>query len=93
MNTQESDEYIEKRKGKLYDNEDVTWGNIQWKGTDVCMDIHCKCGYMAHLDADFAYYVICPECKRVYELCPVVEMIEIDNHDMDRLMHSTRIAD
>ena len=35
-------------------------GWIQWKGTNVCMDIHCKCGMLTHIDADFAYHVKCP---------------------------------
>jgi hypothetical protein len=52
-------------------------GWIQWKGTDVCMDIHCKCGYLSHVDADFAYFVRCPECETVYQCNGHVELIEI----------------
>ena len=35
-------------------------GWIQWKGTEVCMDITCSCGEQSHIDADFAYHF---ECK------------------------------
>lgn len=42
-------------------------GWIQWKGTDVCMDIHCDCGQMSHVDGDFCYYVKCPHCDKVWE--------------------------
>jgi len=28
---------------------------IQWKGTDVCMDVRCSCGNHGHVDADFAF--------------------------------------
>lgn len=41
-------------------------GWIQWKGTDVCIDLHCACGERFHFDGDFLYYVQCPGCERVY---------------------------
>lgn len=42
-------------------------GWIQWKGTDVCIDIHCECGSHLHYDGDFMYFVRCPKCKAVFE--------------------------
>jgi hypothetical protein len=39
---------------------------IQWKGTDVCMDIHCACGVSSHIDTEFCYTVVCPECGSAY---------------------------
>ena len=57
-------------KGKPY-------GWIQWKGTDVCMDVHCKCGHHSHIDAAFAYYVKCPSCGTVYMCNGHIELIEI----------------
>lgn len=53
-------------------------GWVQWKGTDVCMDVHCKCGALCHIDADFAYHVKCMECKTVYFVNGHVEFIELD---------------
>ena len=41
---------------------------VQWKGTNVCMDVHCECGHHGHVDADFAYCYECPECKQRFEL-------------------------
>ncbi len=35
-----------------YDGQSHGW--LQWKGTDACMDIHCKCGTLSHIDADFS---------------------------------------
>lgn len=52
---------------------------IQWKGTDVCMDVYCKCGKHFHIDAEFAYYVKCPKCKTVYMCNGHIELIEIEN--------------
>jgi hypothetical protein len=39
---------------------------IQWKGTDVCLDFHCKCGAHLHFDCEFLYGVHCEHCNRVY---------------------------
>jgi hypothetical protein len=47
---------------------------IQWKGTDICMDFHCECGYHNHYDGYFAYFVRCKKCKQVYKLDTKVMM-------------------
>jgi len=49
-------------------------GWIQWKGTDVCMDIHCGCGAIDHVDGDFAYFVQCEYCGRIYEVSSSVKL-------------------
>lgn len=53
-------------------------GWIQWKGTEVCMDVHCKCGEMFHIDADFAYHVKCPSCGTVYMCNGHIELVELE---------------
>ncbi len=53
-------------------------GWIQWKGTNVCMDIHCKCGALAHVDSDFAYHVKCAHCGTVYMCNGHIELIELE---------------
>lgn len=53
-------------------------GWIQWKGTQVCMDVHCKCGAHCHVDADFAYFLKCPHCQRVYATGCNVKLIELN---------------
>jgi phage FluMu protein Com len=58
--------------------KDQPHGWIQWKGTDVCMDVYCKCGEHFHIDADFAYHVKCPECKTVYFCNGHIELIELE---------------
>lgn len=35
---------------------------IQWKGTNVCMDVRCRCGAHGHVDAEFAYFYKCQGC-------------------------------
>jgi hypothetical protein len=42
---------------------------IQWKGTDVCMDLHCPaCQHHNHYDGDFCYFVQCAKCKTVFQM-------------------------
>lgn len=65
------------RQTKPEEGKPYAW--IQWKGTEVCMDVWCECGDWGHLDGDFIYYVKCASCGRVYmtnghiELVPLVE--------------------
>ncbi len=41
---------------------------IQWKGTDVCIDIHCRCGEHLHYDGNFAYSIRCHNCNTIWTL-------------------------
>ncbi len=50
-------------------------GWIQFKGTNVCMDVHCECGAITHIDAEFCYAVICCECRREYEVNGSVKLV------------------
>lgn len=51
---------------------------VQWKGTDVCMDVHCKCGAHGHIDGSFTYQVQCLHCKAIYHVGCFVELIELE---------------
>ena len=70
-NTEEAWDISEK-----YDKEPHGW--IQWKNTNVCMDVHCKCGAHCHIDADFAHHVKCMECGTVYMCNGHIEFIELE---------------
>lgn len=52
-------------------------GWIQWKGTDVCMDMVCTCGASGHFDGDFCYYVSCRFCGRQYAVGQNIKLIEL----------------
>ena len=52
-------------------------GWIQWKGTDVCIDLHCACGDHGHVDADFFYGYECAHCGRKYAVGQIVRLIEL----------------
>lgn len=52
-------------------------GWIQWKGTDVCIDLHCICGAHGHIDAEFFYHYECSACHRKYAVGMNVALIEL----------------
>lgn len=54
-----------------------SYGSIQWKGTNICCDIHCECGYMGHIDGDFAHFYECIDCGRKYALGTNIKLIEL----------------
>jgi len=60
-------------------------GWIQWKGTSVCMDVHCSCGYHGHLDADFTYFIKCPKCKQVFEVGENIVLYPVSEEELSFL--------
>jgi len=75
--------YISLEQKEFTLSKDDPHGWIQWKGTDVCLDIHCSCGAHSHIDGDFMYFVQCPACKKIYEVNGNVQLIERDPKDLD----------
>lgn len=61
------------------------YGFIQWKGTDVCMDIHCICGAHEHYDGDFLYYYKCKTCGRIFEVGSSVPLKELSVQEQKEL--------
>lgn len=51
---------------------------IQWKGTEVCADLHCACGHHGHFDGMFLYFYRCPACAAAYALGSTVRMYPVD---------------
>lgn len=64
---------------ETFDGKPHGW--IQWKGTDVCIDIHCECGELSHFDGEFMYVIQCPSCKRKYFANGHIQLIEIDDYE------------
>ncbi len=52
--------------------------HIQWKGTEACLDLRCRCGTISHYDGWFAYALRCPDCGRAYTLPTVVPVADGD---------------
>ena len=62
---------------------------IQWKGTDVCMDIWCPaCNKANHYDGYFAYQVKCSGCGTVYELGSEVSLKKVEGEDINAPLES-----
>lgn len=70
-------DFIKREAGETRDEMQRPFGVIQWKGTTVCMDVHCACGAHLHADAEFMYYVECPHCRRLYALGFKVNLVEL----------------
>ena len=60
-----------------FDTKKIPHGWIQWKGTNVCIDLHCKCGYHGHVDTDFFYHYECPKCHTKYAVGQNIKLIEL----------------
>lgn len=58
--------------------KDKPHGWIQWKGAHLCIDIHCECGVLTHVDGEFLYHVKCGECGRVYYCNGHIQLIELE---------------
>lgn len=53
---------------------------LQWKGTDVCLDFHCECGWGGHFDGFFAYVIRCGGCERLWQM-PTTVPLRPDRRD------------
>lgn len=64
----------------IRDDVPIAW--IQWKGTNVCADIRCPCGALAHVDADFAYSIRCGGCGALYGMDPHITLVPLEEADV-----------
>jgi len=67
-------------------------GWIQWKGTDVCIDLYCACGAHLHFDGYFMYYVQCPHCKQTYECDGHIKLHPIPQVEIDTAVANDGIS-
>jgi len=73
--------------------DDDPHGWIQWKGTDVCVDIRCSCGGVSHYDGDFMYYIQCPHCNKFYEVNGHIELIEVSKKEAEENSYVVKIPE
>jgi hypothetical protein len=56
--------------------------NVQWKGTDLCMDFVCPtCSGQSHFDGLFAHVIQCPHCKSLFRMPTDLPLTTIDSFD------------
>jgi hypothetical protein len=60
-------------------------GWIQWKGTEVCIDLHCACGGGSHFDGGFFYNFECPYCHAKYAVGQNVVLIQLTADQASRI--------
>lgn len=58
-----------------FDEKPLPNASIQWKGTDVCLDFRCECGFRGHFDGEFAYHLKCEGCGRTWTMPHTVGLI------------------
>jgi hypothetical protein len=66
-------------------------GWIQWKGTEVCIDLHCVCGFDGHLDDSFLYRVHCPRCDRQFLVGQNIKLIEMTPEEIEASVHESHV--
>jgi hypothetical protein len=85
-------EILERCMGVDHTDAPAEHGWIQWKGTDVCIDLHCECGELGHFDGEHLYFWRCGKCKKAYYVGQVVKLIGLTDgeaHIMkDRIQES-----
>jgi hypothetical protein len=56
---------------------------IQWKNTELCVDIYCPCDPSTprHFDGYFAHRLQCDNCSAVYEMGTQVRMRRLADDD------------
>jgi len=59
---------------------------IQWKGTDVCIDVHCSCGNHDHFDGEFFYLYECPKCHKKYSVGCNILLHELSDEDVKNII-------
>jgi len=55
----------------------MTRCSIQWKSTDIGMDIKCKCGAISYVTGYFAYNIKCCVCGTIYKCSNKIELTEL----------------
>ena len=70
-------EWLKERGIYDRDERDTPQGKIQWKGTNVCMDVWCACGTHSHIDAYYAHMFRCWRCGKTYFVSPYVNLYEV----------------
>lgn len=69
-----------------YKAPEGTYGHIQWKGTDLCMDFTCECGNSV------AYAVKCEACGAVWGMNPYIRLERLTPEEAKEVEPSTVIA-
>lgn len=82
------DQLCRKFSGHGEPPEGTPHGWIQWKGTDLCMDLRCVCGELSHMDCSSVYLIQCWKCGRIYWMNAHVSLTELTGEDRSAAIRS-----
>ena len=68
-------------------------GWIQWKGTEICIDLYCECGHHGHYDGEFFYNYECPACHKKYAVGQNVKLIPLTQDQIQHVGENFKTAD
>lgn len=69
------------RKTQVKPKQATYLTNIQWKGTDLCMDFNCPCGQYSHFDGITFNYIKCFKCGQNYQLSHEISITPVDEKE------------
>lgn len=69
---------IDRECAGIWEPEPTPRSFIQWKGTDVCIDLWCTCGTRLHFDGSHLYAWKCPHCSACWQMADRVAMTKCD---------------
>jgi len=72
-------------KKEDFNVDGIPHGLIQWKGTDVCMDVFCECGHHGHFDGGFFYFFECSQCGKRYKVGQHIKLIPLTKEETDEV--------
>lgn len=74
-------EHWQNLQNQDFNTDNISSGWIQWKNTDVCIDLHCICGYHGHFDGAFFYFYQCPKCLTKYCIGQNIKLIPLTKQE------------
>lgn len=68
-------------KKEDFNVKEIPHGFIQWKGTNVCIDVFCECGHHGHFDGMFFYFFECSKCGKRYKVGANIKLIPLTENE------------
>ena len=81
---EKEDKMIYKTWGEARNNQtkpvETPFGRIYKDLSEVCFDIHCKCGIVSHYDGKYLNVIQCYHCETQYYVGAYIELLEIEEY-------------
>lgn len=77
--------FYEEIYGQESEIQENPYGWIQWKGTDVSIDLYCECGHLGHFYGEFFYHFECSACGKKYAVGQNVKLIPLNEEQIQHI--------